>query len=114
MVNLKRVTVLMCLPLAMAMQSSVSAQNPTQNNQRVRGELHERETKLKDRLQLEYNAGRIDSNVLAKMQRDLDGICVKEDELRMQKAGFTDKDREDIYRKLDTFEEELGRMVTRS
>lgn len=114
MANLRRLVVALCVPLAFAMQSGADAQNPTQNNQPVRGELHERETKLKDRLQVEYKAGRIDSNILAKMQRDLDGICVKEDELRMQKDGFTDKDREDIHKKLDTFEEELGRMVTRS
>ena len=93
----------------LALTAPVFAQSQIDNNQPVQGSLHSREIDLQNKLNASYSAGVISSTELAEMQRDLDGILVKETRQRTKAGGITDSNFDSISKELDTFE---GKLVT--
>jgi hypothetical protein len=106
------------LPAAFAVSLSIPtcafAQNSSQDNQPVVGTVHTREADIQRKMQLYFNQGLIDSNELARFQRDFDGICVKEDAARMKQDGLTGTARSVIMKKLDLFEADLDQHASKS
>src|ERR1700733_9653184 len=80
------------------------AQSQIDNNQPVQGSLHSREVKIQNELNTSYAAGLISSTELAEMQRDLDGILVKEDRQRTKADGSVNSNFDKIAKSLDCFE----------
>jgi hypothetical protein len=113
----KRITrsyLLAALAIGLSVCSYASAQNPAQNNQPVVGSVHKQEARIQRKLQQYYKQGRIDSNELARFQRDFDGICVKEDAARMKEEGLTDQAQSSLMKKLDLFEADLDKHAAKS
>lgn len=92
----------------LAFTAPVFAQSQIDNNQPVQGSLHSREVDLQNKLNASYSAGMISSTELAEMQRDLDGILVKEERQRTKAGGITDSNFDSISKALDCFE---GKIV---
>jgi hypothetical protein len=99
------------LPVLVGLILSVPcfAQNEITENQPVVGNIHDREALVQAKLKSNYDAGLIDSDELAKFQRDLDGICVQEDDLKSRAGGMTSGGRKEIEKKLDLLEGELAK-----
>jgi len=95
----------------LALTTPVFAQSQIDNNQPVQGSLHTREVKIQNKLNASYAAGMISSTELAEMQRDLDGILVKEDRQRTKAGGITSSNFDSIAKSLDCFE---GKIVGHS
>ncbi len=74
----------------LAITAPTFAQSQIDNNQPVQGSLHGREVDLQNKLNASYAAGVISSTELAEMQRDLDGILVKEERQRTKAGGLND------------------------
>ncbi len=91
----------------LAITAPVFAQSQIDNNQPVQGSLHSREVEMQNKLKASYKAGIISSTELAEMQRDLDGILVKETRQRTKAGGITDSNFESISKALDTFESKI-------
>jgi hypothetical protein len=87
------------------------AQNEIENNQPVAGDLHTRETAIQAKLKSKYDAGLLDADQLAKYQRDFDGICVEEDDIKSRGNGMTESGRKTIMKKLDNFEANLDKQT---
>jgi len=87
------------------------AQSEITNNQPVAGDLHTREAQIQSKMKANFDAGLIDSDELARLQRDFDGICVQEDDLRSRGSTITDSARQDILKKLDKFEADLDKRT---
>jgi hypothetical protein len=79
------------------------------NWQPVKGQIHHQENRLEQQLNRAYNQGMIDSNELAQMRRDLDGIKTQEDEFRCDHNGLGQKDVQCIDQKLNQFQQDLNR-----
>ncbi len=79
------------------------------NWQPVKGPIHQTENRLEQKLNRAYNRGMIDSNELAQMRRDLDGIKAQEDEFRCDHNGLGAKDMQCIANKLNQFQQDLNR-----
>ena len=92
----------------LAFTAPTFAQSQIDNNQPVQGSLHSREVDLQNKLNASYSAGMISSTQLAEMQRDLDGILVKEERQRTKAGGLTDSNFDSISKALDCFE---GKIV---
>ncbi|MBS1954286.1 MAG: hypothetical protein JST89_08870 [Cyanobacteria bacterium SZAS-4] len=92
----------------LAFTAPAFAQSQIDNNQPVQGSLHSREVDLQNKLNASYAAGMISSTELAEMQRDLDGILVKEERQRTKAGGITDSNFDSISKALDCFE---GKIV---
>lgn len=73
------------------------------------GPTHSIEDALEVRLNHDYNSGLIDSNELAMLRRDLDGIQAQEDEFRMDHNGLGTHDRKAMKAKLQRFQDNLRR-----
>jgi len=84
------------------------AQSQIDNNQPVQGSLQTREAVLQNKLNVCYDAGNIDSTELASLQRDFDGILVKEERLKSKAGGLTDSGYSSISSALDLFESKLS------
>lgn len=93
--------------VALVLSAPCFAQNEITENQPVVGDINTRTKLLQTKLKTNYDAGLIDSDELAKFQRDLDGICVQEDDLKARAGGMTGAGRKEILKKLDLFESEL-------
>lgn len=100
--------------IALAPSLPCLAQEEIMNNQPVAGELSGRESKIQAKLKDDYNKGLIDSDQLCIFQRDLDGICVDEDEIRSRAGGMTDGARKGIIKRLDFFEANLDKAAQKS
>jgi len=87
-----------------AMSAPVFAQSQIDNNQPVQGTLHSREVEIQNKLNASYAAGLISSTELASMQRDLDGILVKEDRKLTKAGGLDGSNFDSISKDLDVFE----------
>lgn len=81
------------------------------NWQPVKGQIHRQEDRLEKQLNKDYNKGLIDTNELAQLRRDLDGIKVQEDEFRMDHNGLGANDVKCIDKKLNQFQQDLNRAV---
>jgi hypothetical protein len=97
---------------ALLLNAPCFAQNEIENNQPVVGDLNKKEVAIQKKLQSKYDAGLIDADQLAVYQRDLDGISVKEDELKTRSSGMSDSAKKDIWNKLETFETNLEKQTT--
>ena len=73
------------------------------------GNAHSYEDALEVRLNSDYKNGFIDSNEMAMLRRDLDGIQAQEDEFRMDHAGLGIHDRKCLADKLKRFDQNLLR-----
>jgi hypothetical protein len=62
---------------------------------------------IQNKLNASYAAGMISSTELAQMQRDLDGILVREDRKRSKDGGVTDSNFDAISKDLDCFEAKI-------
>jgi hypothetical protein len=102
------------LVLMLALSLPSLAQEEITSNQPVVGDLNAREVKLQAKLKDNFNAGLIDSDELAKFQRDFDGICVEEDDFKSRGNGMTDSARKSIMKRLDLFEADLDRHTGKS
>jgi len=85
------------------------AQNEISNNQPVSREMSAEEIRIEAKLKLDFKNGLIDSNQLAQMQRDFDGILVKEDSFKAR--GLTDDGRKAIGEALCQFESKLDKAA---
>jgi hypothetical protein len=94
---------------ALMLGAPAFAQSQIDNNQPVQGDLHAREASLQTRLTAAFNGGLIDSNELASMQRDLDGILTRETDFRNRSSGLTSGGYDTIQKSLDLFEARLSR-----
>jgi len=83
------------------------AQNEISNNQPVTRSLSDEEIRIEAKMKLDFKNGLIDSNQLAEMQRDFDGILVKEDSFKAR--GLTDDGRKAIAEALCLFENKLDK-----
>lgn len=92
-----------------AITAPVFAQSQIDNNQPVQGSLHTREVEIQNKLNASYKAGFISSTELAELQRDLDGILVKEERQRTKAGGLTGSNFDSISKALDCFE---GKITT--
>jgi hypothetical protein len=79
------------------------------NWQPVRGQIHHQENRLEQKLNQAYNKGLIDTNELAQMRRDLDGIKAQEDEFRTDHNGLGQNDVACMEHKLNEFQQDLNR-----
>lgn len=79
------------------------------NWQPTKGNTHSYEDALEVRLNSDYKNGFIDSNEMAMLRRDLDGIQAQEDEFRMDHAGLGIHDRKCLADKLKRFDQNLLR-----
>ncbi|MDZ4836732.1 MAG: hypothetical protein SGJ27_23375 [Candidatus Melainabacteria bacterium] len=79
------------------------------NWQPVQGRIHQQENRLEQRLNKDYNRGMIDSNELAQMRRDLDGIKTQEDEFRVDHNGLGQHDVCCLKAKLNESQQDLNR-----
>ncbi|MBS2007991.1 MAG: hypothetical protein JST01_13175 [Cyanobacteria bacterium SZAS TMP-1] len=85
------------------------AQNEISNNQPITRSLSEEEIRIEAKMKLDFKKGLIDSNQLAAMQRDFDGILVREDSFKAR--GLTDDGRKAINEALARFEEKLDKAA---
>jgi len=99
---------------AVSLSAPAFAQSAINNNQPIRGELHTRAANVQNMLKASYEAGNLTSTELAEMQRDLDGILVKEDRLNTSSTGLTDSGAESISKALDLFEGKLARHANKT
>lgn len=99
---------------ALSLSAPAFAQSAINNNQPIRGELHTRAANVQNMLKASYEAGNLTSTELAEMQRDLDGILVKEDRLNTSSTGLTDSGAESISKALDLFEGKLARHANKT
>lgn len=99
---------------AVSLSAPAFAQSAINNNQPIRGELHTRAANMQNMLKASYEAGNLTSTELAEMQRDLDGILVKEDRYNTSSTGMTDSGAESISKALDLFEGKLSRHATKT
>jgi len=81
------------------------AQSEIANNQPVTRSLSQDEVRIMGKLKEDFRKGLIDSNQLAQMQRDFDGILVKEDSYKSR--GLTDDGKKTIEKALCDFEAKL-------
>lgn len=79
------------------------------NWQPALGPIHATEDALEARMNIDYSRGYIDSNELAMLRRDMDGIQAQEDEFRMDHNGLGKHDRKCLVNKLRRFEQNLNR-----
>lgn len=79
------------------------------NWQPALGTTHGIEDSLEARLNDDYKRGYIDTNELAQLRRDLDGIEAQEDEFRIDHNGLGVHDRKCLSNKLKRFERNLSR-----
>jgi hypothetical protein len=100
--------------LALVLNAPCFAQNEITENQPVVGDINSRTKQLQTKLKTNYDAGLIDSDELAKFQRDLDGICVQEDDLKARSGGMSSAGRKEILKKLDIFESELDQHAKKA
>lgn len=75
------------------------------------GPTHATENNLEVQLNKDYTRGLIDENELAMQRRDLDGICVQEDQFRMEHEGLRQKDEKCIMSKLNQFQGDVNNAV---
>lgn len=99
--------------VTLALTVPAFAQSQIDNNQPVQGTLHSREISIQNKLNASYAAGVISSTQLAELQRDLDGILIKEDRQREKAGGQTDSNFDSISKALDGFEGKLDRHSNR-
>lgn len=99
---------------AISLSTPAFAQSAINNNQPIRGELHTRAANVQNMLKASYEAGNLTSTELAEMQRDLDGILVKEDKFNTSATGMTDSGAESISKALDLFEGKLARHANKT
>lgn len=92
-----------------ALSQPAQARFDYDNWQPVLGSAHNYENALEVRLNRDYDNGVIDTNELAMLRRDLDGIEAQEDEFRMDHNGLGIHDRKCMANKLITFEQKLSR-----
>ncbi len=106
---LNKRTLGLSLITALAAAAPVFAQSQIDNNQPVQGTLHSREVEIQNKLNASYAAGLISSTELASMQRDLDGILVREDRKLTKAGGLNGSNFDSISKDLDAFE---ARIIT--
>lgn len=82
------------------------------NWQPMVGPIHDTENKLEVQLNCDYKQGFIDTNELAQLRRDLDGIQAQEDELRVDHNGLGANDIKALTNSLDRFEQNLDRAAS--
>ncbi|MCA9804829.1 MAG: hypothetical protein KC777_22825 [Cyanobacteria bacterium HKST-UBA02] len=75
----------------------------------VLGTVHYSEDSLETRLNRDFDNGLIDSNELAMLRRNLDGIQAQEDEFRMDHNGLGRHDIKCLKAKLERFRQDLQR-----
>jgi hypothetical protein len=100
--------------LLAALNTPCFAQSEITNNQPVVGNLNDREKQIQAKMTADFQAGLIDADQLSILQRDFDGICTQEDDLRTRGSGMTDAGRKMISGKLDSFEVRLDKQANKS
>lgn len=89
--------------------SAAQARYDYNNWQPALGTTHSIEDSLEARMNDDYTRGYIDTNELAQLRRDLDGIQAQEDEFRVDHNGLGRQDRKCLSNKLKRFEQNLSR-----
>ena len=105
------------ISIVIAFGAAFSSVNPAHarsdwtNWQPQLGAIHRFEDSIDKQLNRDYKAGLIDSNEMAQLRRDLDGIRDQEDEFRVDHNGLGPKDQKCMMDKLIRFQENLDRAT---
>lgn len=86
-------------------------QSEITNNQPVKGVLNKDAERIQQKLKDAFNKGLIDADQNAELQRDLDGILTREDDLKSRGNGMNDAGKKDIAKQFAQFEARLDKQT---